>query len=57
MDVQERSAELYREYRDQAILSLRGCDNAKVKCLLCGVVGTFFGEPELVGQPAEIPFG
>ena len=56
LDVQERSAELYRAYRDQAILSLRGCDNATVESLLCGVVRTIFGEAELAGQPAEISF-
>ena len=34
-----RSAELYRVYKDEAIRSLRGLDNANVQVLLCRIVG------------------
>ena len=47
LEVRGRSAELYRAYRDEAVLSLAGLENANVQGLLCSVVGKIFDEPAI----------
>lgn len=54
LQVQGRSAALYRAYMDEAILSLRGLDNANVRSLLRRVVSKIFDEPE-IGQSCSKP--
>ena len=48
-----RSAELYQAYKDEAIRSLRGLDNANVKGLLRRVVGKIFDELVIEGWCSE----
>ena len=48
LEIPDRSAELYRAYRDEALLALYGLDNANVKNLLRRVLSKIFHEPDLV---------
>ena len=53
LEATERSAELYQAYKDEAIRSLRGLDNANVKGLLRRVVGKIFDELKIEGWCSE----